>query len=375
MAKSTLLIFTNLYPSSVQPTKAMFNFQQYKALAEMCDLRFLVPVPWLLWFKHRSTFKNQPDYPNATYFPFFYVPGVFRGLNSVFMLLSVLICPRAWHAFKRAKLVLSSWAFPDGVVGAWLKKRYGFRLFIQCLGSDINMHQQHWLRRIQLRSAFKKADGVVTVSQDLAQKVTAIEPSSRVRTIYNGVDFQRFPLISRTLNSTDIVFIGNMITTKGVFELLQALKLLATPEIRLHMVGSGPELKRLKVLAEQLGISGQITFHGALPHADVATVLHQCKLLVLPSYREGVPNVIMESLASGIPVVATRVGGIPEVVSQQSGILIDSYQPTDIAHGIQTAISAEWEPAKIRHSVAEFTWAKNSQEMCEFLGIEHAIPE
>lgn len=363
MTKPALLLFTSLYPYPWQPSRATFNFQQYQALSAHYNIHYLVPVPWLTWFRYFFTTLRQQQYPNVSYFPMFYIPGILRSFNGVFLLLSVLLCVVPFVRLLRAKRVLASWAFPDALVCGWLKRLAGYRLYIQCLGSDINVHQQHPRRRAMLAAAFSSADAVITVSEDLAKKARQISPAADVITIYNGVNFERFRLQNQQATAKSLIFIGNLIKTKGVFELLQAIKLLNDPEVTLHMVGGGPEAQALARTANELGMSNQVQFYGRLPHQQVSELLQHSQLLVLPSYSEGVPNVIMEALACGIPVVATSVGGIPEVVSEQSGVLLADHQPASIAAGIQQAWQQHWQPAHIRQSIQHHTWQANSIQL------------
>ena len=93
---------------------------------------------------------------------------------------------------------------------------------------------------------------------------------------------------------------------------------------------------------------------------------------MLPSYREGVPNVIMEAFACGVPVIATNVGGISEVLNKFNGILLNTYQTSDIVDGIEQCFKAEWQPEKIRASIANFTWEENIEQLDSFLFHEHS---
>lgn len=372
MSKPALLLFTSLYPYPWQPSRATFNFQQYQALSDHYVIHYLVPVPWLSWFRYFFTLLRQKQYPNVSYFPMFYIPGLWRSMNGLFLLLSVVLCISPLLRLLRAKRVLASWAFPDALVAAWLKPVAGFKLVIQCLGSDVNVHQQIPVRRRMLAKAFSRADAVVTVSEDLASKVRAICPQAQAITIYNGVNFERFALQADKPVKKRLIFIGNLLRTKGVYELIQALALLEQEDAELHIVGGGPELAGITQLVAELGLQHQVILHGRLPHEKVGLLLQQSQLLVLPSYQEGVPNVIMESMACGVPVVATAVGGIPEVVSEQSGILLADHLPATIAAGIRLAWQHPWDSKAIRQSIRHYTWQANSLQLATLLeqGIE-----
>lgn len=367
MAKPALLLFTSLYPYPWQPSRATFNFQQYQALSQHYHIHYLVPVPWFTWFRYIFTLFRQQQYANVSYFPMFYIPGIWRSFNGVFLLLSVILCIFPLLRLLRAKRVLASWAFPDALVAAWLKPLGGYKLVIQCLGSDVNVHQQVPSRRRMLANAFARADAVVTVSEDLARKVRAISSEADAVTIYNGVNFVRFTLQPCRPENKSLIFIGNLIRTKGIYELVEALALLKDPTVQLHLVGDGPERTGLMQLAATLGVTAQLTLHGRLPHDAIGTLLQHAQLLVLPSYQEGVPNVIMEALACGLPVVATAVGGIPEIVNQQSGVLLGDHQPASIAEGIKQAWQQQWDGNAIRQSICHFTWQANSLQLATLL--------
>ncbi|WP_440874884.1 glycosyltransferase [Thalassotalea sp. PLHSN55] len=364
-----ILLFTSVYPLPWQRNKATFNFQQYSKLADKHEVDYLVPVPWLEYFQHFFTLIGQHPYKHVCYFPFFYIPGVFRSLNNFLLVLSIIISIVPFIKLCRAKTVLASWAFPDALACAWLKPVCRYKLFIQCLGSDVNVHSENSFRRKLLAKSFAIANGVITVSQALNDKVKSICESANVRTIYNGVNFDKFVPSDDKFAQTSLIFIGNIIKTKGVYELIGAVKKLKEQgtDFHLHMVGNGPEIDGIKKLIGDLDLSSTVTVHGTIDHGKVVNLLQKCHALVLPSYREGVPNVIMESLACGVPVVATAVGGIPEVVNQQNGQLIPHYDEDNIAQGIATLLATKHSAADIRASISSYTWQANIDQLSNYL--------
>jgi glycosyltransferase involved in cell wall biosynthesis len=378
--KPSLLLFTSLYPYPWMPTRAVFNFQQYRALEAHFAIAYLVPVPFFLYFRHlRAILKRSPSTNESRqilYFPMFYLPGLLRNRNPFFLALSALLCIRPALQLWRAERVMASWAYPDAVACALLARLRPIAYFVQCLGSDVNVHQEIGVRRAQLKTTFEGAKGVITVSRDLADKVRAIAPTSLVSSIYNGVDFLRFQPVHRPAHGNDLLFIGNLIRTKGVFELVEAFATLSredtgeangSVERKLHFIGDGPERAALEALAAAQGIADACIFHGRLAHDKVATLLAQFALLVLPSYNEGVPNVVVEALACGIPVVASRVGGIPEVLSEDTGMLIDGHAPGAIAEGIAQVLARDWDKHALRHSVEHLTWSQNAEALTQLL--------
>ena len=121
-----------------------------------------------------------------------------------------------------------------------------------------------------------------------------------------------------------MLFVGRLDTTKGIVELLDAFASLATrrPNLRLAYVGDGPGGGHLRRKAKHLALEDRITLTGACSSQKVAQWLAAANVLALPSYNEGCPNVVIEALSCGRPVIATNVGGIPELVNEESGILV-----------------------------------------------------
>jgi glycosyltransferase involved in cell wall biosynthesis len=150
--------------------------------------------------------------------------------------------------------------------------------------------------------------------------------------IPNGVDtacFKPGPDIGKQGNT--ITFIGRLDYLKGVDILLQAFSRLINAGIpaRLDILGDGPERNNLEMMSQQLGINDAVAFHGAVH--GVAPYLQQAAMLVLPSLSEGMPNVVLEAMACGLPVVATRVGGIVDIIADgENGLLVDAQRPDQL---------------------------------------------
>jgi glycosyltransferase involved in cell wall biosynthesis len=364
-----ILFFSNLFPLPWEPTRGQFNLQQTAHMEESADISYLIPVPVFTWLKQVVLGRKYYDKENYCLFPFFYIPRVGRSLHPLFMLLSIIVSVKPLFWFAKHKYVLASWAYPEGVTAAILKRIFSFQLTIDCLGSDVNVHSLCPKRRKQLSFAFNRATTVATKSKALAEKVLEISPKAKVKTIYNGVNFEKFSVAEKpNRNSLKLLFIGNLIKTKGVFELLIAAKKLANEKVdfELTIIGSGPEANNLTSYIVENDLSASVKLIGGVLHEQLNEWLAKSHALILPSYREGVPNVIMEALATGTPVVATKVGGIPEVIKNEvNGILLDDYNPNTIYKGIKQLMAEIWSSDDILNSVDSYTWDNTSKQ---FLG-------
>lgn len=367
--RKKILFFSNLFPLPWEETRGQFNLQQTAFMEESAEISYLIPIPIFTWLKQvilkRQTYLKK----NYCLFPFFYIPKIGRSFHPLFMLLSVIVSVKPLFWFAKHKYVLASWAYPEGVTAAILKKIFGFQLTIDCLGSDVNVHSLCPKRKKQLSYAFNQATTVTTKSNALAKQVLKIASNANVTTIYNGVDFARFSVAEKPNGNTlKLLFIGNLIKTKGVCELLVAAKKLLNDQtdFELSIIGKGPEAANLATYITENKLTASVKLIGGVPHEQLNQWFAQSHALILPSYREGVPNVIMESLATGTPVIATKVGGIPEVIHNGiNGVLLDDYLPVSIHQGIKEFMGDTWSSENIFKSVENYTWENTSEQ---FLG-------
>ena len=170
-----------------------------------------------------------------------------------------------------------------------------------------------------------------------------------------------------------VLFIGNLLPSKGICDLLNAAQILDkrdAPGIRFILIGEGRSQKTAIELAKKLK-KIRLDTKGNICHSELNTWINASDLVCLPSHNEGCPNVILESFACGTPVVASRVGGIPELVKEfESGILFEPKSPYALADCIEKALKTEWDRFKITQSINDKSWdnvAKKINHECEIL--------
>jgi glycosyltransferase involved in cell wall biosynthesis len=199
------------------------------------------------------------------------------------------------------------------------------------------------------REIFLGAKIVICVSQDLNNKVKIMtENKANTFTYYSGVDVNKFKkseklrfkyrrLLKYEDDDFTIIFVGRLTKQKGFYDLLDACKELLNKNIKfkLIVIGELNEKKKIKKHIERLGLINQITLVGALNHEEICHYMNAADVLVLPSWMEGLPNVIMEACASELPVIAAEVGGIPElIVNNDTGFLIKRKSTSEIGDKI-----------------------------------------
>lgn len=169
----------------------------------------------------------------------------------------------------------------------------------------------------------------------------AVVPSRCDTTLF---DINRFP--PKRSKGCRLLYVGNLISGKGIHFLLHAfLRIIRKyPESTLSIVGKGPQEFELKKLTVKLGLSSYVRFLGHIKHDELPAIMHQADLFVFPSLSEGTPRAVLEAMAMELPIVATRVGGIPEmIVDGVTGVLVQPASITDLAEAIIWALShPEW---------------------------------
>jgi glycosyltransferase involved in cell wall biosynthesis len=210
-------------------------------------------------------------------------------------------------------------------------------------------------------------------------------PRERIRVQHNGVDGERFRIRDRSAarqrlgvaeDRQLVTFVGNLVPEKGVDVLIDAMGALegaGTENLELALVGAGGMAEALRQRAGALGIGPRVRFCGRRPHEEIADWITAADLFCLPSLREGCPNVVLEALASGRPVVASRVGGVPELIREETGVLVPARDAPALAEGIRTALSRTWDPGVLRGSVPYLSWDQFGRTLYQTL--EEAIQE
>ncbi len=232
---------------------------------------------------------------------------------------------------EKADLVHCHWTI-SGLVAAWFLGR-DKALVLSVRGSDINLLDKGWMRGLN-RYITARMNVVIAVSEDIAAKLEQGGVArEKISVVYNGVDARFCPGKQREQRDQlqlpvahfVMLFVGLLVPVKGLQVLIEALSRWDEGPWLCVLVGDGPLLEELRTAAERAGIAEHLLFAGRRPSQEVSAWMQAADVLVLPSYSEGRPNVVLEAQACGIPVVATRVGGTTElVVEGETALLVDS---------------------------------------------------
>jgi L-malate glycosyltransferase len=200
---------------------------------------------------------------------------------------------------------------------------------------------------LKARYAYGRAARALPVSQHLREAIRSYRIDGPFEVVPNVVDTSLFfaPDEGRQNGTPErrLLFVGNLEPSqhKGFPTLLRALADLGDRrrDWLLDVVGDGPERTSYEKSVMELGLGEHVTFHGSRPKPDIAQMMRTADLFVLPSRFDNLPCVIVEALASGLPVVSTTVGGIPELVNEQSGLLVPPDDPAALADALDDALA------------------------------------
>jgi glycosyltransferase involved in cell wall biosynthesis len=370
-----LLVFSTLFPNAVQPSHGVFVENRLRHLLAdgSVTAEVIAPVPWFpsagRMFGRYSIFTKiaaQETRSGVTvrHPRYAVIPHIGMSL-APFLLYAAArrVVTRLFAEGHRFDLIDAHYFYPDGVAAAMLGRRLGLPVTITARGSDVNLISDFILPRRMVRWAAEQADGLIAVSDALAKKMSGIGiDSTKITVLRNGVDLATFHPIPRDaarrqlqIAGPTLISVGNLLMSKGQNIAIRALPML--PNCRLLLVGDGSDRAKFERLAGSLGVGDRVRFIGRVHHADLARYYAAADILVLPSVREGWPNVLLESMACGTPVIASSVGGIPEIITvPAAGRLMTERTPEALAEAARELLDDPPPRSATRAYAEGFSW-------------------
>ncbi len=383
------LLFSTLYPSAARPLHGVFVETRLRELLRRggVETKVVAPVPWF-W----STDPRHGAYAQMAATPrrevlngievfhprFVRLPRI--GMSSA--PLSLALGARATLAAIRSAgfdfdVIDAHYYFPDGVAAALLAAWFDRPLVVTARGTDVNLIPQHRVPRLLIRWAARRARASIGVSAALAERLRALglDPT-RLHVMSNGVDLERFDLQdverARSRLGVDgqpvILTVGNLHEHKGHRLVIEAFALLQQrfANARLLVVGDGPDHRLLRASVERAGLQEHVRLAGAVPNAELSSWYSAADVTVLASSREGWPNVLLESMACGTPVVASGVGGVPEIVQRPvAGRIVEERTPQQFAAAIEELLRERPDRRQVRAYAEGFSWERTSRSQLD----------
>ncbi len=401
-----ILIVSHLYPSAVDDTAGTFVHQQVRALrGRGHDVRVISPVGWAppglsRYAAHRSVPRcTRVDDVPVLHPRMVVLPGARLGPGIVHTTLRAI----AGHVRRTYRdwpfdLVHAHMLVPDGWAAASAGHAVGVPVIATAHGSaDVlaTPNRSPAWRRTVIES-ITELDQIIAVSHAVARGVCDLaRPRQGVRVIPNGADPDRFASRDQAADRSRLglpddrpiaLFVGHLTDLKGVANLIEAFGAnlnRSTTRPVLAIVGEGPLRGALEARVRELGMGDTVRFAGKVVHDDVGTWMGACDVLVLPSLSEGLPTVVCEAMVTGRAVIATAVGGTPELVEPGvTGQLVDPGDVVQLADALIDVLDTPGRAAAMGSVAAgrardTLTWAAVAQQIESVyravLSREHAV--
>jgi teichuronic acid biosynthesis glycosyltransferase TuaC len=383
-----VLVLSRNYPNNVIKIMGLWVEGLVRHLGKSCEVKVIAPVPYcppLPGFPRFSRFRSVQRQRWADGIEVFhprFLTGPGSSLHSLESTAYDLAVRRLVRRLRRRfpfDLVHAHFVYPDGVVAARIARRYGVPLVIteqvpwRPWMDDYPLVRRQGLR-VMRESAFQ-----VAISRSVRDSITHFTGElPNLRVIPDGVDGSIFRLPHEGVRPlrNQVLFVGVVRPLKGVDILLRAMRLLVDrgSPAKLLLVGGTfyptyrREHERLRQLASELALAGHVDFAGEKPLPELVQHMQESALLVLPSRVESFGAVLVEALACGTPVVATRSGGPEDIVTEQVGVLVPPENPEALAAAIQQVLNHRscYDPTRLRaYALERFSWDRIAHQVVQ----------
>lgn len=367
-----VLIFSNLFPNSEEPLRGNFIASLVEEMAKLAKITVVSPLPWSSkaqnYMKWQGIDIYYPKYP--------FIPVLGRFIHPALVFLSVSGLVRRLIKEKHIDIINAHWVYPDGIAAVLIGRSAGVPVVVTAHGCDINLYGEYRLRRPQIKWALKNAAKVTAVSNPLAEKIVTdlCAYKEKVNVLHNGIDLKHFHFrnqikcrkeLGLDLSKKHLLFVGQLVDVKGLEYLIEALSIIKTNgrlDFQTLLIGEGPLRNRLYSLISEKGLKENVLLLGSKQYSEIPIWMGASNMLCLPSKREGQPCVILEALNCGIPVVASRVGGIPDMIDEDNGIMTDPGNVDELSEAIVAGFDRAWDRDRVASKVQQMTWVNSARK-------------
>lgn len=378
-----VLTFTSLYPNNIWPNHGVFikeRMVQFSNL-EGCELRVIAPVPYFppikinwRWGYSQVARREVRDGVQVYHPRYFITPKFGMALYGWMLYWSVLPTVKQLQREFDFDLIDAHFVYPDGFAAVQLGRVFNKPVVISARGSDVNLYANLPVIRKILGYTLRHAARVISVCSALKEAMHGLGiPNEKITIISNGVDLKKFypsqmaearKSLGLPQDKKIILSVGSLIPRKGFDVLIKALKRVKdSSDLRnlfLVIVGEGPSQKDLSKLASFLNVSDDVRLAGSVQHKDLHLWYSAADIFCLASDREGWPNVLLESLACGTPVVAANIWGVPEVIQSDALGLLTERTENAFSDAILHAFKKEWHAETLFEYARNHTWNRTA---------------
>lgn len=342
-----ILFIAAWYPNKNHPTAGTFVKEHAKAVSKIGD-----EVIILYCEKGRSPLKGpyavlETIEDSIHTIRISYYPTTFRTINYLVYLGSILNVSWKLIRFGFKPEIIHAHIYEAGVPAALVSKIFRIPLVVTEHSTEFPRKKLKGLKVLQAKFAYKWAKVILPVSISLQRAIQEYGIKASFKVVPNVVDnsifyFSPFARKKSQLKHLLVVSLLDISHKKGIPHLLSALGQLrqSREDWCLDIIGDGPVRAEYERLTLSLGIDDKVTFHGVKSKKEVADFMQRADIFVLPSLWENSPCVLLEAMASGLPIVATRTGGIPEFIDQEIGVLVPPGDSDKLAEALLRMIES-----------------------------------
>ena len=265
------------------------------------------------------------------------------GLIPTFLLGMSIAC---LATSRKSDLIHANWTI-CGVIGGIVGKLTRKPVVTTLRGQDFNRAASSFTYRILLHGCITLSSYVITVSENMRADLIKRFPKSkdRIINIPNGVDdtFLKVPSLATSSNDStiNILSIGSLTKNKNIDTIIKAISNIHNENIKLTLIGDGPERAALEQLAKECNVGSRVRFKGIQPHSDIPTYFEKADIFILASQSEGRPNVVLEAMAAGVPVIASDIPGNRELITHETtGVLFSVDHVDELGEKLERLIDA-----------------------------------
>ena len=272
--------------------------------------------------------------------------------------------------FKHKYTAIHAYQASYGGGAAWLVKTFVPKIkFILTLQEGKGLDKQSWGVRFFRNLIINKADAITAISGYLADFAHKVNPKAKLSVIPNGVDTEKFKPAGNPDKNT-LITVSRLVTKNGVGDLIKAMKKVGDeiPDAKLIIVGDGPLRGKIELDIKNYGLKEKVVLSGKVSHGETPGYLNKASIFVRPSLSEGLGSAFLEAMASGLAVIGTPVGGIPDFLKDgETGLFCKPGDSDDIADKIIKLLKND----ELRNRLADnsrrlvqekYTWNKIAAE-------------
>jgi teichuronic acid biosynthesis glycosyltransferase TuaC len=373
-----VLALSYLFPNPDQADYGIFVYNRLRAVQKYCEVRVIAPQqrypfrsllrPGLATTQSNDSKENMGGI--ETLYPRFSVIPMYLKFIDAFSYYAAVrpLVRQISHDGFVFDVIDTHWTYPDILAAYILSRQYGKPFIVTIRGKEALYLGERWGRKQILDWCLRRADAVVALSTELADLVVDIGVDRhKVIVILNGVDTGCFHPCDKgeacdklkiDKNKIILLAVGRLTEAKGHQHIIESVFFLSNLyDVELHIIGGiNPESDYSSKLKEQVSELGlcNVFFHIGIPHDQLLYWYNAADLFCLASHGEGCPNVVLEALACGVPVVVTNVGSVRDIVIEGNGIIVDSMD--DFGKSLLIALTTNWDRRAISERMLNMSW-------------------